>query len=303
MTDHILLFTDPADPADPPVPTSDELDDPPAPDETITPAPSVHAPQRQVPLIGELVAEPSALIQPAIILQRLEGITAADRAKAVILGQQALAITAIDTDDGEVVVGDLIDALTAHQEHIERKVRPFADLAYKLHRALTGFLNQATQELTAGLGHLRPLLARRLKAKKDAEEARQRDAREQARKVEQDRLLAEAAHAESVGESPAVVQAIVAEAESLPAPPVAERPITQVKGASTRDNWKAELIDKRQVVLHVAARLQADDDSLLNLVDVAMTTANQLARAQKSTMKIPGLRAVNDVAFTKRRSA
>lgn len=276
---------------DPPLPPDlDTVDDPPAPD----PAAAVTA---------ELVPEPTMLIPTSAILQRMEGITAADRARAVVLGQQALAIRAITDDATEIVAGELIDQLAEHQEHIGRKVRPFADLAFRLHRGLTGFLGSATQELTDGLAHLRPLLAKRLKAKKDAEEQRQREEREKARKAEQERLMAEATHAEAVGEAPEVVRQIRQEAETLPAPPVATRPISAVSGASTRDNWKAELIDKRQVVVHVAERLRAGDDSLLNLLDVSTTTANQLARAQKSTMKIPGLRAVNDVTFTKRRSA
>lgn len=286
------LVDPPADPIDPmPDPPPAPADEPPEPE------------PRDAAIVPELVSDPTALIQVPTILSRMEGITAADRAKAVVLGQRALSLAAIDTDDAEVLAGDLIDQLTAHQAHIEGKVRPFADLAYKLHRGLTGFLGQATQDLTAGLAHLRPMLARRLKAKKDAEEQRQREAREVLRKAEQDRLLAEAAHAESVGESKAVVEAIVQEAQSLPAPPVAARPITSVSGASTRDNWKCEIVDKRATILHVAERLKAGDDSLLNLLAIDTTTANQLARAQKSTMKIPGLHAINDVAFTKRRSA
>jgi hypothetical protein len=155
-----IRFEDPEPPPDPPMP--DEQD----------------ALDREVPavVIGEIVPEPDALIPGEAILRRMEGITAADRAKALVLGQRALALVAITSDDDEVLAGDLIDALTTHQAHIERKVRPFADLAFKLHRSLTGFLGQATQELTAGLTHLRPMLAKRLRAKQEAEEARQRKA-------------------------------------------------------------------------------------------------------------------------------
>lgn len=276
---------------DPPDPIEPDLD-PPSPDDL---------PQTIRVIEGEVVSEPTMLIPTASILQRMEGITAADRAQAVILGQMALSIPAIDDDDTENRVGELIDRLVTHQEHIERKVGPFADLAFKLHRALTGFRAQATQELVAGLAHLKPMLARRLGAKRDAEEARQREESARARKAEQDRILAEAAHAESVGESAAVVQQLVEEAASVPAPPVAERQITQVKGAGVRDNWVAEVSDKRALILHVAERLHAGDDSLLNLLVVDATTATQLARAQKGTMKIPGMRAVNNVSFTKRR--
>lgn len=271
---------------DPPEPVDDEPD-PPDPNTV---------------MVGEVVAEPTMLIPTERILARMEGITAADRALAVILGQQALTITAIDDDETENRVGELLDKLVAHQEHIERKVNPFADLAFRLHRALTGFRAQATQELAAGLAHLKPMLARRLRAKQEAEQARQRAEQAAAQKIERDKILAEAVHAEQTGESAAVVQQLIQEAEHVAAPPVAERPITAVKGAGTRDNWKAEVVNKRAVILHVAARLQAEDDSLLNLLVVDATTATQLARAQKSTMNIPGMRAVNDVAFTKRRA-
>jgi Skp family chaperone for outer membrane proteins len=272
-------------------------------DDDDPPAPDVDDQAQAITLVPAVITDPAALIPGEAILRRMEGITAADRARALLLGQQALSIRLIDSDELEVLAARLIDDMAAHQAQLEGKVRPFSDLAHKLHRALTGFLGSATADLTAGLAHLKPMLARRLRAKQEAEEARQRDERERARKAEQDRLLAEAAHAEQLGESPETVQQILEEAESVPAPVVAERPITTVRGASTRDNWKCEVVDKRQLVLHVAERLRGGDESLLNLLDVSTTTANQLARAQKSTMRIPGLRAVNDVAFTKRRSA
>ena len=250
---------------------------------------------------AEIVPEPASLISADRILQRMEGITAADRAQAALLGHQALAITAITDDATEVLAGALIDRLTDHQARLESKVRPFADLAFKLHRALTGFIGQATEDLTKGLAHLRPMLAQRIRAKQDAERQRQADERAKAMKAQQEQIAREAKQAEAAGESPAVVQAIREEAKTLPPPPVAARPVTAVKGASTRDNWKAEVTSKRDLILHVAARLQASDDAFLHLLDVDMTTANQLARAQKETMAIPGLRAFNDVAFTKRR--
>jgi hypothetical protein len=294
-----LLGDPPCDAGDPPVPP-DMLDA--APSDTgraSGPVPPI------TPMVAraEVVTEPSAIISPDRVLARMEGITAGDRAAAVVLGQRALAIQVIADDATEVQVGALIDELTEHQAHIERKIRPFADIAYKLHRALTGFLSNATQDLTAGLAHLRPMLAKRLREKQDAELARVRAEQAKALEQQQARLRAEAEHMKAVGEAPEAVQAVLDEAKTLPPPPVAERPITTLKGASTRDNWKADVVDKRAVILHVAERLAAGDQSLLHLLDVSTTTANQLARAQKATMQIPGLRAVNDVAFTKRRSS
>ena len=126
---HVLEF-------DPPEPTEPVLD-PPEPHacESGEASKPENLPVLSTVLVGEVVAEPTMLIPTASILQRMEGITASDRVQAALLGQQALAITAIRNDDDEVIVGEMIDRLTTHQEHIERKVNPFAEIAFRLHRA------------------------------------------------------------------------------------------------------------------------------------------------------------------------
>jgi hypothetical protein len=70
-----------------------------------------------------------------------------------------------------------------------------------------------------------------------------------------------------------------------------------LRGASVRENWKCELTNKLELVKFVAA-----NPSFLNLVDFNQTAGNQLAKAQKSGLRIPGLRAFNDVVLTKRRT-
>lgn len=263
-----------------------ELLDPPEPDAVIVP---------------ELVAaDPAALINIDRVLQSSEGVTGQDVAEAVVLEQQALSVRTIDDDAIEEHVGELIDQLTTVDQRIEGKGRAWCDLAFRLHRGLTGLFGangQTRQHTQNGLRHLRPLLASRLEAKRRAEEQRQREARETALREEQDRKLQEAAHLETVGAPAEEVQQVLLEAETLPPPPVAAQPITNIRGASVRENWKCEITSKAELVKFVAANPQ-----FLTLVDVNQTAANQLAKAQKSGLKLPGLRAFNDVVLTKRRA-
>lgn len=264
------------------------------------------------PVVEGEVVEPAALIPYETVLSRLEGITAADKLRAVALGHRATSIVRIDNDTTEEEAGHLIDEMTEHKAVMEKKINPLSDLANKLHKALTGFRSVATQELVLGLDHLRPLLAKRLSEKKAAEEARQREARELAQKQERERLLAEAVHAEQTGSSEEEVQQIVREAEHVVAPAVAARPITPLTNVSTRENnWKAlpahaddwgdmKILDYSALITFLAEQIAKKDYAYIGLLQICPTVANQLARAQKEAFSIPGLRAVNPPALVRR---
>lgn len=250
--------------------------------------------------IPELVSDPTALIPIDRVLKACEGITGQDVAEAIVLEQQALSITVIDDDLVEEHVGDLIRELTAVDVRIEGKGRGWCDLAYKLHRGLTGLFGpngQVRLHTQNGLKHLRPLLSARIEAKRRAEEQRVRVEREAGLRQDQDRLLDEARHVESTGGTKEEVDAIIEEAQTLPPPPVAARPITTARGASTRENWKCEVTSIIQLVIFIATHPEH-----INLLMVNTTAANQLAKAQKSGLKIPGLRAFNDPVLSTRRS-
>lgn len=268
--------------------TQVDFDDPPPPDPE--------------PMVRRMTADdlkPTDVIKIDQVLQSCEGITVQDVAEAIVLEQQALSITVIDDDLVEEHVGDLIDSLTSVDTRIETKGRGWCDLAFKLHRGLTGLFGangNARVHTQAGLKHLRPLLASRLQAKQRAEEQRQREAQEAAMREERERKLQEAAHLETTGASEEEVQEVLAEAETLPPPVVAAQPITNIRGVSTRDNWKCEITSVLQLVIFIATHPEH-----INLLMVNTTAANQLAKAQKSGMKLPGLRAYNDVGLTKRR--
>lgn len=70
----------------------------------------------------------------------------------------------------------------------------------------------------------------------------------------------------------------------------------KLEGFSTRDNWVAELNDsvgEDQATLLIAQALAAGRTELLPLLKRDPAACNRLAKAQKKSMNVPGMRAVN----------
>lgn len=212
--------------------------------------------------------------------------------------EQALAIVAIQDDPSELRVGEMIGALQELDDKIEADHRPGIKSAHDHHKLLIARMDKWRAPIAAALKHLRPMLAQRLNQKRLAEEQRQRDERERAQAAERERLLQEAVHAEKTGETKAVVQQLFDEAETVAPPPVAARPITALRGVTTRDNWKAEITDIQALV-----RFVADHPNWIGLLEPNTRALNDQAKHLNVRLAatIPGVRAVNDVGLTKRR--
>lgn len=124
----------------------------------------------------------------------------------------------------------------------------------------------------------------------EREQRRLAEAQRQAAETERKRLEAEAAlaaalEAESNGGSDVPAAAPIPQVVFTP--PVAEVP--RVQGATFRSTWKAEVVDIKALIQAVAAG-KADP----NCLTVNQTYLNQMARAHKSTLAIPGVKAVED---------
>lgn len=139
--------------------------------------------------------------------------------------------------------------------------------------------------------------ARRDRERLEREEA-ERVRSEQARltKEEEDRRLAEAAAAEARGDTETAARIIEAPVETptvaarpvfVPVAPVAPAPV--VKGLSFRDNWKAEVTDVMALV-----RAVAKGEQPITLLEPHMPALNQMARALKQAMNVPGVKAKNE---------
>jgi len=112
------------------------------------------------------------------------------------------------------------------------------------------------------------------------------DAREVARKAEEDNRMTVAAELERDGrhdEAAAVIDA------PMEIPIVPQQPDPDDKLQSYRDNWTAEVFDLGALIKYVAANL----DAYGPLLEPCDTSLNSLARALKSAMNIPGVKAVN----------
>ena len=321
----------------PPEPPDDaDLDAPPEPDEDGPQDPPLDAQEPSVRVPDEILA-PEQLVDVPAIVARVEGITAADVAQSVLLAERALAVKALRTDDEQAALDGLRDALKAHQATIEAKLDPYVTLANRLHKGLTGLRSNALGRVPEAVKHAGTVLAAYIRQKEEAEAARQRAEREKALAEERARLQAEAEAAETErrrlaaaaeqalesGDDTAAAQ-LQARAEeearaaaearqdaaTVAAPPVVAHEVAKPTGASTRDNWQAlpasaeswddfPLKDKTALIIFIGQRLAAGDGSFIHLLDVSKKACTQLAKAQKSTMKVPGIRAVNPPVYSK----
>ncbi len=131
-------------------------------------------------------------------------------------------------------------------------------------------------------------------ALKEAEEL-QRKANEAAQKgnAEEAQKIAEQAQlAFQTGQAQANV--IAQEASAMNAPVAVAAP-AKVVGISTREVWKAEVTDKEALIKYIAA-----NPACLNLVDINTSAVNQMAKAMKGNLNIPGLRAYSEKSVAAR---
>jgi hypothetical protein len=134
------------------------------------------------------------------------------------------------------------------------------------------------------------------------------DEQERLRRIEQERLAAEARQKaeeerlamavalEESGADQASVESLLAPSAAFVPAPVAAPTYEKSKAVIYRDNWSAEVTDLYALVKEVAK-----DKSKIGLLQPNQTALNQMAKALKATMVLPGVRAVNNrVAATGR---
>jgi hypothetical protein len=153
---------------------------------------------------------------------------------------------------------------------------------------------------------------RRAREEREQIEAEAREAARRA-KEEADAIAAEAAAAAAEGnaekaaeleqQAAAASEAGAQEAQSLamaaemvtaaPVPIATAAP--KVAGLSTRQNWKARCTDKMALI-----RFIAEHPEHVHLIDVNQSALNQLAKAQKDAMRLPGVEAYPDAVMSAR---
>lgn len=128
-------------------------------------------------------------------------------------------------------------------------------------------------------------------ARQQAEAARferERIEAEARAKAEEAAKLAAAGDTRAADEAQAQAVALQSTATIVTAPAMTA-PVAKVSGITTKEVWSARITDKAALIAHIAAHPEC-----LDWVEVKMTPLNQMAKALKANMRIPGVEAFAD---------
>jgi hypothetical protein len=117
----------------------------------------------------------------------------------------------------------------------------------------------------------------------------QRRLEDEARRQAEEERLRLAAEVEESGADEETINAVLDAPIEITTPVVAPRTYEKSSAVNFRDNWSGECFDLLDLVKAVAK-----DKSKIGLLQVNQTALNQMAKALKETMAIPGCRAVNN---------
>jgi len=178
------------------------------------------------------------------------------------------------------------DVASAAVKQIENFFGPHIRNAHKAWKDLTGSkANALTVPQLILDSYKRSIMVYdqdQIKAKHNAEI----QARAVARALEETNRLQVAAELEQDGRHEEAAALIDAPMEI---PLVPQQPDPDDKLQSYRDNWTAEVFDLGALVKFVAENI----DSHIHLLDAHQTSLNQMAKALKGVLNLPGVRAVN----------
>lgn len=248
--------------------------------------------------------------------------------KALSLPEQAQALTIRDQATYDLAA-EAMKGYAALEREIKDHYKPLKDAAFQAHRAVCGAETKMLEPVSRALqiakakvaeyqieqerirrdeeARMRAEAERRRMEEQRRLEAEAAAAAERARKAAEEQKLADAVQAEAEGASSEEIQSIL-EAE-VPAPvfaapiappmvaPVVAPRVQQAAGVSKpRDNWSAEVTNPLAL-----AKFVVDNPTFANLVQPNMVALNQLAKAQKNLLSIPGVRALNNPTISVRR--
>lgn len=122
----------------------------------------------------------------------------------------------------------------------------------------------------------------------------ERKLQEEARKKEEEERLAAAAKAENEGRSEAEVDLILDTPEPV-APVTVSESYAKVAGVSTRETWKAEVIDMRLLCQAIV-----EGKVPIEFISPNMPLLNSMARKSKADLEIPGVKAIKETGVATR---
>jgi len=196
--------------------------------------------------------------------------------KGLSVVEQAYPLLITNTTSYEAATSLLLSVKELLKE-VANTFNPIIDKQYAAHREALAQKKRHEDPLLRAEAILKPRIAQYLH-----EQEQQRLAIE--RKAKEDAQLQEAVDAEARGDQAGADAAINGQGIVNVSVPSST---PKVAGISTRELWSVEVTDKVALIKAVAAGLAP-----VNILDVNQTVANQMARALKTSLKYPGLKAV-----------
>ena len=217
-------------------------------------------------------------------------------AEALQLVDETVALTTGDLKIADPktyeLAGERLKELSSKEKQIEDFRKKLKAPILAAGKAIDEFFNAPLTRLQGA----RASLKRSLLQYQIAEEQRRRElearAQEAARK-EREKLEARAAKAEASGKAEKA-EALQVAAASVIVPTVAST-VSKISGISTRTSYRAEVVDKMELVKAVAAGTVP-----LNALDANLPFLNNQARAMKETLAYPGVRVVQETGLASR---
>jgi hypothetical protein len=110
-----------------------------------------------------------------------------------------------------------------------------------------------------------------------------------------------AATATAAADTQQLMAATVQQTAMVVSAPTVDMSAPKVTGISTSKPWKAAITDKAALLRFIADQA-AENPEYLDWVDVKLQPLNQLAKAQKGAMRIPGVQPHQDIGMSARRA-
>lgn len=204
--------------------------------------------------------------------------------RALSVPEQAKSLKIVD-DTTYQKGGTILVVIKGLRKEINETFDPVIAKANAAHKEACAAKKKVESPLVEAEAIIKPALAAYDAELERKAREEQRRLEEEARKRAEDEALAAAAHAEAEGNN--------TEAEAIINAPIEIAPIVQmptkpkIEGVSYRDNWSAQVLDLKALVMAVAAGQQP-----INLLMPDMVTINKMAKALKGSLNIAGVKTV-----------
>lgn len=181
---------------------------------------------------------------------------------------------------------------------IKSKFAPRKAAAHAAHKALTDWENEEIAPLLSRIEVLNRAALGWKRTEDDKARAEAAEAQARAKREAEDRIIAQAAKLETLGET-AKAEAVLARPVLVPVVLPAETAVPKIDGASFRQGFEVEIVDIDLFLRFVGS----DPDAHGYLVTPNLSALKSLAKAQKSSFNIPGCVLRTTETLVQRRSS